>query len=61
LSSISAQFYFYNTALNLKTLPPIVIQAQSYGYTTKHYWPRTLGSVIVQLYAGECTSSVDRP
>jgi len=23
-------------------------------------WPRVLGSVVIQLYAGECTPSVDR-
>jgi len=26
----------------------------------KNCWPRVLGSVVVQLYAGECTPSVDR-
>jgi len=26
----------------------------------KNYWPRVLGLVVIQLYAGECTPSVDR-
>jgi len=26
----------------------------------KYFWTRVLGSVVIQLYAGECTSSVDR-
>jgi len=26
----------------------------------KNCWPRVLGSVVIQLYAGECTPSVDR-
>jgi len=26
----------------------------------KNYWPKVLGSVVIQLYAGECTPSVDR-
>jgi len=26
----------------------------------KNSWPRVLGSVGIQLYAGECTPSVDR-
>jgi len=26
----------------------------------KNLWPRTLGSVVIQLYAGECTSSLDQ-
>jgi len=26
----------------------------------KNSWPRVLGSVVIQLYAGECTISVDR-
>jgi len=25
-----------------------------------NFWPRVLGSVVIQLYAGECTPSVDR-
>jgi len=26
----------------------------------KNCWPRILSSVVIQLYAGECTPSVDR-
>jgi len=26
----------------------------------KNFWTRVLGSVVIQLYAGECTLSVDR-
>jgi len=26
----------------------------------KNSWPRVLGTVVIQLYAGECTPSVDR-
>jgi len=26
----------------------------------KNCWPRELGSVVIQLYAGECTPSIDR-
>jgi len=26
----------------------------------KNFWPTVLGSVVIQLYAGECTTSVDR-
>jgi len=26
----------------------------------KTCWPRVLGPVVIQLYAGECTPSVDR-
>jgi len=26
----------------------------------KFFWPRILGSVVIQLYTGECTPSVDR-
>jgi len=26
----------------------------------KNCWSRVLGSVVIQLYAGECTPSVDR-
>jgi len=26
----------------------------------KNFWSRVLGSVVIQLYAGECTPSVDR-
>jgi len=26
----------------------------------KNCWPRVLGSVVIQLYAGKCTPSVDR-
>jgi len=26
----------------------------------KNCWPRVLGSVVIQLYDSECTSSVDR-
>jgi len=25
----------------------------------KNCWPRVLGSVVIQLYGGECTPSVD--
>jgi len=27
---------------------------------SKHFWTRVLVSVVIQLYAGECTPSVDR-
>jgi len=27
---------------------------------SKNSWPRVLGSVVIQLYAGECTPCVDR-
>jgi len=33
--------------MNLVTLP-------------KNFWPRVLGSVVIQLYDGECTPNVDR-
>jgi len=26
----------------------------------KNFWTRVLGSVVIQLYAGECTPSVDQ-
>jgi len=26
----------------------------------KNFWPRVLGSVVIQLYAVECTPGVDR-
>jgi len=26
----------------------------------KNCWPKVLGSVVIQLYAGECTPSIDR-
>jgi len=26
----------------------------------KNCWPTILGSVVIQLYAGECTPSIDR-
>jgi len=26
----------------------------------KNCWPKVLGSVVIQLYVGECTPSVDR-
>jgi len=26
----------------------------------KKFWTRVLGSFVIQLYAGECTPSVDR-
>jgi len=26
----------------------------------ENFWPSVLGSVVIQLYAGECTPSVDR-
>jgi len=26
----------------------------------KNYWPGVLGSIAIQLYADECTPSVDR-
>jgi len=29
-------------------------------YTAKNCWPRVLGSVVIQLYVGEYTPSVDR-
>jgi len=37
-----------------------ICQAKFHGYTAKNCWPRVLGSVVIQLYAGECTPSVDR-
>jgi len=30
------------------------------GALKKNCWTRVLGSVVIQLYAGECTPSVDR-
>jgi len=27
---------------------------------SKNWWPRVLGSIVTQLYAGECMPSVDR-
>jgi len=29
------------------------------GYNVKKYWPRVLGLVVIQLYAGECTPIED--
>jgi len=38
-----------------------VVPAQCLGYTAKkNFWTRELGLVVIQLYAGECTPSVDR-
>jgi len=37
-----------------------VVPAQCLGYTAENFWPEVLGSVVNQLYAGECTPSVDR-
>jgi len=31
-----------------------VIPAQCHGYTSKNFWTGVLGSVVIQLYAGEC-------
>jgi len=37
-----------------------VVLAQCIGYMPKKFWTRVLGSVVTQLYAGECMPSVDR-
>jgi len=38
-----------------------VVPAQCVGYTAKkNSWTRVLGSIVIQLYAGECTPSADR-
>jgi len=37
-----------------------VVPAQCLGYAALNCWLRILGSVVVQLYAGECMPSVDR-
>jgi len=31
-----------------------------YSFCSANCWLRVLGSVVIQLYAGECTPSVDR-
>jgi len=36
------------------------VQVQGMVTLLKYCWPRVLGSVVIQLYAGECTLSVDR-
>jgi len=36
-----------------------VVPAQCPGYTAKNCWTSVLGSVVIQLYAGECMPSVD--
>jgi len=40
---------------NLKTLRLVKFWLSAFGYTAKNCWPRVLGSVVIQLYAGECT------
>jgi len=37
-----------------------VVPAQCLGYTAKKFLDRVLGSVVIQLYGGKCTLSVDR-
>jgi len=38
----------------------ITIYSFCSAYDAKNFWTRVLGSVVIQLYAGECTPSVDR-
>jgi len=37
-----------------------LVPAQCLDYAAKNCWPKVLGSVVIQLYAGKCTPSADR-
>jgi len=37
-----------------------VVPGQCLGYTAKNCCTRVLGSVFIQLYAGECTPNIGR-
>jgi len=45
---------------NLKTLRLAYFRLRALVTLSKNSWPRVLGSVVIQLYAGECTPSVVR-
>jgi len=45
---------------NLKTLRLVYFRLSVLVTLSNNSWPRVLGSVVIQLYAGECTPSVDR-
>jgi len=36
------------------------VPTQCLGYTAKNFWTRVLGSVVIQLYAGEFTPNVEQ-
>jgi len=38
----------------------IVVPALPLDTLPKNCWPKVLGSVVIQLYADECTPSVDQ-
>jgi len=44
----------------MKTLRLVYFPLSALVTLPKNYWSRLLGSVVIQLYAGDCTPSVDR-
>jgi len=51
---------FSQSRHNLKTLRLGLFRLSILVILPKNCWPRVLGSVVIQLYAGECVPSADR-
>jgi len=51
---------FSQSRHNLKILRLVQFRLSALVTLSKNFWTRVLGSVVIQLYAGVCTPSVDR-